>query len=77
MFLIQYQNGKFADAERIDYINVNCGEVIFTLTGDEDSMYTVDSDRADIFLNNLGALNDNIDCVTKVYKEQKIINLDR
>ena len=69
MFLIQFESGKFIDAERIDYINVNEGEVLFTLRGDLESTYKVSDEFIDVFLNNLGALNVNIDCVQACYKE--------
>jgi hypothetical protein len=71
MFLIQFESGKFIDAEKIDYINVNEGEVIFTLINDTDSMYKVDDGMVSMFLNNLGALNDNIDCISTCYAEIK------
>ena len=67
MFLIEFESGKFIDAERIDYININDGEVIFTLSGDVESLYKVTEGLAGTFVNNLQALNDNINSVESCY----------
>ena len=71
MFLIQFESGKFIDAEKIDYINVSGGEVVFTLINDTDCMYKVSDGMVSRFLNNLGALNGNIDCVNTCHVELK------
>lgn len=69
MFLIEIESGKFIDAEKIDYLNLNEGEVIFTLIGDATSLYKVDEDFAAAFCNNLQVINSNINSVEIKYRE--------
>jgi hypothetical protein len=58
MFLIEYQEGKFIDAERINYISLN-GPITFTIDGENDMAFTVSEEAESLFLNNLQALNCN------------------
>ena len=57
MFLIEYQKGKFIDAERIDEISTEYHEVIFSLHGQLGNPYIVDVEVKVEFLNQLQALN--------------------
>ena len=59
MFLIEYYDGEFIDAEKINYIQINASGVRFTLSGDVESLYEVDNGMAGVFINNLQAINDN------------------
>ena len=69
MFLIEVESGKFVDAEKIDYININEGEVIFTLVGDTESLYKVSEELTNTFCNNLQAINSSITNIESKYKE--------
>ena len=70
MFLIEFDKGKFIDAERIDYINLNDNEIIFTLAGDTQSLYRVEKSYESLFCNNLQAINGNIN-IDSVYLKLK------
>ena len=59
MFLIEFKVNQFMDAERINFISLNNGKVIFLLSGDNESVFTVDKDLEGMFLNNISALNAN------------------
>jgi hypothetical protein len=67
MFLIQYKEGDFLDAEKIStiYIN-NKGVVMFCLDGDLE-VYTVDKELANIFMNNLQSINSGIQNIEAYY----------
>jgi len=69
MFLIEIESGKFVDAEKIDLINLNGGEVVFTLTSDNESLYKVDKDLTATFCNHLQAINANINSVEAKFRE--------
>ena len=57
MFLIEFTENKFIDAERIDFINLADNKVIFQLVGANESFFTVDKALEGVFLNKLQALN--------------------
>jgi hypothetical protein len=59
MFLIEYEEGSYIDAEKIDIIELSTEGVIFTLSGNMDATYYVDNGMAGLFINNLQAINDN------------------
>ena len=59
MFLIEYEDGKYIDGEKLDYIQLAASGVEFTLSGDTETLYKVDNGMAGIFVNNLQAINDN------------------
>tara|TARA_R110000851_G_scaffold302632_1_gene459913 strand:- start:5 stop:232 length:228 start_codon:yes stop_codon:yes gene_type:complete len=58
MFLIEYDEGKYIDGEKLDYIHLSNRCVQFSLSGDK-TLYEVDNGMAGIFVNNLQAINDN------------------
>ena len=60
MFLIEYSNNKFVNGERIDWLEIDeAGIVYFTVEGDHDSAFFVDSNLASLFLNNLQSIDGN------------------
>lgn len=59
MFLLEYKKGNFANAEYIDWVEIVDGRIKFTINGEEYSIYIVDSDCKDLFLNHLNAINKN------------------
>ena len=69
MFLIEYEDGGFVDGERIDWLNLNGGSMTFTMTGDNESSFTVQESFKAKFLNNLQAINTNMFSIETRYKE--------
>ena len=62
MFLIQYQERRMVDAEKIDWISVNAKGVIqFTMTGDIEGIYDIDEKLSKGFLNKIQAINSGVD----------------
>ena len=57
MFLIEFTENKFIDAERIDFINLADNKVIFQLVGDNESFFTVDKALERQFINKLEDVN--------------------
>tara|TARA_R110002050_G_scaffold10642_2_gene36275 strand:+ start:1156 stop:1395 length:240 start_codon:yes stop_codon:yes gene_type:complete len=58
MFLIEYGEGLFINADKIDWLQINSvGKITFTCTGDTETVYKVDSDYASSFVNNIQALS--------------------
>jgi hypothetical protein len=57
MFLIEFKEGQFIDAERINYLSLHNVAVAFTIDGDDGNVYTVDKVIERPFLNQLQALN--------------------
>jgi hypothetical protein len=60
MFLIEFKEDMFIDAERINFINLTDDKVKFTLAGDDDLICTVDKNMERPFLNQLQALNQSL-----------------
>ena len=59
MFLIEYRKGQFINGETVQWIIV--GEVVkFSVLGDTESVFSVESGYEHLFLNHLQALNGNI-----------------
>lgn len=71
MFLIEYSDGQYVDGERISWIDVYNSEVRFTLSCDSKCIYDVDPENADLFLNHLSALNDNLTSIQGRYNALK------
>ena len=78
MFLIEYDVGKFVDAEKIEWIDVRDGEVLFTLAGGSGSgsicvyqrcFKCVNKELAQNFVNNLGVLNTNIQSIRASFEK--------
>lgn len=60
MWLIEWRKGNFVNAERIVNIHISSdGVVLFWLEGDSDQ-YNVAPEFTETFLNNLQALNNNM-----------------
>jgi hypothetical protein len=57
MFLIEFKEGQFIDAERINYLSLHNVAVTFAIDGDDGNEYTVDKVIERPFLNQLQALN--------------------
>ena len=70
MFLIEFANGCFIDGRRINYIGFEGGEVKFTLNGESDGVYVVESGREGVFLNHAQALNSNITNISARYEHE-------
>ena len=59
MFLIEYRKGQFINGETVQWVIV--GEVVkFSVLGDTESAFSVESGYEDTFLNHLQRLNGNI-----------------
>lgn len=60
MFLIEYDNGLFVNANDINWVGITASDSRFTLKGDVQSVFTIGKDHCKTFFNHLQALNDNI-----------------
>lgn len=61
MFLVEYQDNQFINAEDIQWVSIEVGVVKFTFRGDSETLYTVANQHCPGFVNNLQALNGNFD----------------
>ena len=58
MFLIEYDKGLYINGELVDWMQVNSvGKVSVTLSGDTETIDTVNPDCAATFVNNMQALS--------------------
>ena len=57
MFLIEYEENKFIDAERIDYLGLVNDRVTFTLNSDSGTLFFVDKVIEKQFINRLDGVN--------------------
>jgi|TARA_R110000744_G_scaffold359020_1_gene466231 hypothetical protein len=57
MFLIEFEENKFIDAERINYVGLVNERVTFSIDGDTEALFYVDKVIERPFLNQLQALN--------------------
>ena len=57
MFLIEYEENKFIDAERIDYLGLVNDRVTFTLNSDSGTLFFVDKAIEKQFINKLEDVN--------------------
>jgi hypothetical protein len=57
MFLIEFEENKFIDAERINYVGLVNERVTFSIDGDNEALFYVDKVIERPFLNQLQALN--------------------
>jgi ABC-type amino acid transport substrate-binding protein len=57
MFLIEFDENQYIDAERINYLDLSNGKVRFTLAGESDAIYLVDKVHEKQFIDNLDVLN--------------------
>lgn len=60
MFLVEYVNGNFINASLIDWVDFKGSIIRFTVSGDTETLYNVQEDYCQSFINNLQALNSNI-----------------
>lgn len=60
MFLIEFNKDQYIDAERINYLSLDCDKVTFTLVGECEGLFTVDKAIERPFLNQLQALNQSL-----------------
>ena len=62
MFLIEYEENKYINGEKIDWLWLNKAKDIveFTCTGDNESCFIVKGEFKKTFINHLQALNNNI-----------------
>ena len=67
MFLIEYEEGVYINAEMINWVEVDKGSVEFTLTGDTVGVYRVCKDHQECFVNHLQGFNTNISSVEAKY----------
>lgn len=66
MFLIEYSENRFINGENIQWLKLGVDEVMFSLKSDNE-VFSVDSKLQEAFVNNLQAINDNINSVEKAY----------
>ena len=59
-FFIEYEEGRFIDAKRINYLSTTNGVIKFTLTNEPRLEFIVAKSQEKTFLNHLQAINDNI-----------------
>ena len=59
MFLIEYDKGRFINAENIDLIEVDASSIIFSISGAE-VVFSVDVEFMAGFVNSVELLNNNI-----------------
>ena len=59
-FFIEYEEGRFIDAKRINYLSTTNGVIKFTLTYEPRLGFTVAKSQEKTFLNHLQSINDNI-----------------
>ena len=71
MFLIEYADGNFFNAEQIDHVSICGDQVKFSGGGDYESCFIVDKDKEATFVNNLQALNQSIHNIQQLYHESK------
>lgn len=67
MFLIQYRKGEFIDGNDIQWVKVTKGKVSFVLKSQPEDLMEVEQVYASSFVNNLQAINTNIDSVESAY----------
>ena len=60
MFLIEFSESQFIDAERINHLNINDNKVTFTICGEPVTIFTVDKEIECRFLNQFQALNQSL-----------------
>lgn len=60
MFLVEFRKGQFVNAGMINWISLGAENVIFTVSTDEQSTFTVSTECESLFLNHLQGLNGNI-----------------
>ena len=60
MFLIEYEENKFIDAERIDYLGLVNDRVTFTLNSDSGTLFFVDKALERQFINKLEDVNQGV-----------------
>lgn len=71
MWLIEYDTGKFINAERIVGIEMSSNGVVWFWSEVEDSGYRVAPEFTELFLNNIQALNNNIQNIEGRYYKLK------
>lgn len=59
MFLIEFEEGKYIDGEKLDYIGLSGSRIQFTLSGDTETLYKVNNGLAGTFVNDLQAIDNN------------------
>jgi hypothetical protein len=59
MFLVEWNRGRFINAERIDRLNIYADRISFTLMGDAETFFRVESEYTSTFLNHLQVINQN------------------
>jgi hypothetical protein len=60
MFLIEFKENQFIDAERIIHLSISYQQVRFTVNGKPGEVYEVDGEIEAQFLNQLQALNQSL-----------------
>ena len=69
MFLIEYEEGVYINAEQINWMKIKKEFISFTLIGDMESVFMVLEDYQQTFANHLQKLNSNINSVENKYHE--------
>lgn len=57
MFFIEYEKGKFINGKVIDWIQIKDSAMIFAITSDPGSEFTVAKEFQSSFINNLQAIS--------------------
>jgi len=65
MFLIEYREGYFVNAENISEIAFDKKDVYFCIAGKDDVLKCADEKYAATFVNNLQAINNNFSIETR------------
>ena len=57
MFFIEYESGKFINGKVVDWIQIKDSAMIFAISSDPGSEFTVSKEFQSTFINNLQALS--------------------
>lgn len=71
MWLIEYDTGKFVNAEQIVRLDMSSKGVVWFWLEDDFGGYRVAAEFTELFLNNLQALDNNIQNIQSRYYELK------
>ena len=72
-FFIEYLEGQFIDAEKVNWIEIKAGQVSFSTGGDPDTIYICEGKYACYFINNMQAINQNFNLERRYHEINKTV----
>ena len=75
-FFIEYREGQFIDAEKVNWIEIKEGQVSFTVSGEPETIYICEGKYACCFINNMQALNLNFNLERRYHEINKTVAVD-